>query len=55
VRKAPSERLRGELDEALLGVGAEQDVVEVVRRLCARLILQQERADEMSENASPSV
>jgi hypothetical protein len=29
-RVAPSERFRGQLDEALAGVGAEQDPVEVV-------------------------
>jgi hypothetical protein len=31
-RVAPSERFRAELDEALAGVGAEQDPVEVVGR-----------------------
>jgi putative transposase len=46
---APSERFRAELDEALAGVGAEQDPVEVVDRLGARLILQQALEDEVTE------
>ena len=37
---APSERFRAELDEALAGVGEEQDPVEAIGRLGARLILQ---------------
>src|SRR5215207_2418170 len=48
-RLAPSERFRAELDEALAGVGAEQDPVEVVGRLGARLILQQALEDEVTE------
>ena len=48
-RVAPSERFRMELDEALAGVGAEQDPVEVVGRLGARLILQQALEDEVTE------
>ena len=48
-RVAPSERFRSELDEALAGVGAEQDPVEVVGRLGARLILQQALEDEVTE------
>ena len=48
-RVAPSERFRVELDEALAGVGAEQDPVEVVGRLGARLILQQALEDEVTE------
>ncbi len=46
---APSERFRVELDEALAGVGEEQDPVEVVGRLGARLILQQALEDEVTE------
>src|SRR5829696_1686644 len=48
-RVAPSERFRVELDEALAGTGAEQDPVEVVGRLGARLILQQALEDEVTE------
>lgn len=48
-RVAPSERFRTELDEALASVGQEQDPVEVVGRLGARLILQQALEDEVSE------
>src|SRR5918999_445158 len=48
-RVAPSERFRVELDEALAGVGQEQDPVEVVGRLGARLILQQALEAEVSE------
>jgi hypothetical protein len=40
-RVAPSERFRAQLDEALAGVGQEQDPVETIGRLGARLILQQ--------------
>jgi putative transposase len=46
---APSERFRRELDEVLAGVGEEQDPVEVVGRLGARLILQQALEDEVTE------
>ena len=47
-RVAPSERFRMELDEALAGVGAEQDPVETIGRLGARLILQQALEDEVT-------
>ncbi|MGH2781395.1 MAG: IS256 family transposase [Thermoleophilaceae bacterium] len=40
-RITPSERFRRELDDALAGVDGEQDPVETVARLGARLILQQ--------------
>ena len=45
----PSEWLRHELDEVLAGVGEEQDPVEAVARLGARLILQQALEDEVTE------
>jgi putative transposase len=48
-RVAPSERFRTQLDEALAGVGQEQDPVETIGRLGARLILQQALEDEVSE------
>ena len=48
-RVAPSERFRTQLDEALAGVGQEQDPVETVGRLGARLILQQALEDEVAE------
>src|SRR5918995_7408394 len=48
-RVAPSERFRAELDEALVGVGQEQDPVETIGRLGARLILQQALEDEVTE------
>ena len=48
-RVAPSERFRAELDEALAGVGQEQDPVEAIGRLGARLILQQALEEEVSE------
>jgi putative transposase len=48
-RVAPSERFRAELDEALAGVGQEQDPVETIGRLGARLILQQALEDEVTE------
>ena len=48
-RVVPSERFRAELDAALAGVGAEQDPVEVIARLGARLILQQALEEEVSE------
>jgi putative transposase len=46
---APSERFRHELDEVLAGVGSEEDPIETVGRLGARLILQQALEDEVSE------
>ena len=46
---APSERFRHELDEVLAGVDGEQDPIEVVGRLGARLILQQALEDEVTE------
>ena len=48
-RVVPSERFRRELDEALAGVGQEQDLVEMIGRLGARLILQQALEDEVIE------
>jgi putative transposase len=48
-RVAPSERFRTRLDEALAGVGQEQDPVETIGRLGARLILQQALEDEVTE------
>src|SRR5918994_5948277 len=48
-RVAPSERFRAELDKALAGVGQEQDPVETIGRLGARLILQQALEDEVTE------
>jgi putative transposase len=48
-RVAPSERFRSELDEALAGVGRQQDPVETIGRLGARLILQQALEDEVTE------
>src|SRR6478672_8919881 len=44
----PSERLRRELDDVLSGVSDEQDPVEAVARLGARLILQQALEDEVT-------
>jgi putative transposase len=46
---APSERFRSELDEVLAGVVGEDDPIEVVGRLGARLILQQALEDEVTE------
>jgi len=46
---APSERFRSELDEVRAGVGGEEDPIETVGRLGARLILQQALEDEVSE------
>jgi putative transposase len=46
---APSERFRSELDEVLAGVGGEEDPIETVGRLGARLILQQALEDEVSD------
>jgi putative transposase len=45
----PSKRLRGELEELLAGVGGQDDPVEAVARLGARLILQQALEDEVTE------
>lgn len=46
---APSERFRAELDEALAGVAGDEDPIETVGRLGARLILQQALEDEVTE------
>ena len=46
---SPSERFRSELDEVLAGVGGEEDPIETVGRLGARLILQQALEDEVTE------
>jgi len=46
---APSERFRQELDEVLAGVAGEDDPIETVGRLGARLILQQALEDEVTE------
>jgi hypothetical protein len=43
---SPERAVRVELDEALAGVGQEQDPVEAIGRLGARLILQQALEDE---------
>ena len=48
-RVAPSERFLTQLDEVLDGVGQEQDPVEMIGRLGARLILQQALEDEVTE------
>ena len=48
-RVAPSARFRTQLDEVLAGVGQEQDPVETIGRLGARLILQQALEDEVTE------
>lgn len=45
----PSERLRRELDDVLDGITEEQDPIEAVARLGARLILQQALEDEVTE------
>ena len=45
----PSERLRRELDDVLNGISEEQDPIEAVARLGARLILQQALEDDVSE------
>ena len=49
-RVAPSERFRAQLDEVLAGVGQQQDPVETIGRLGARLILQQALEDEVTES-----
>jgi putative transposase len=46
---APSEKFRSELDEMLAGVDGQEDPIETVGRLGARLILQQALEDEVSE------
>ena len=46
---APSERFRSELDDALAGVGAQEDPIETIGRLGARVILQQALEDEVTE------
>src|SRR6266540_6605280 len=46
---APSERLRRELDEIVAGVGDEEDAIEAIGRLGARLILQQALEEELTE------
>jgi putative transposase len=46
---APSERFRSELDVVLAGVTGEDDPIETVGRLGARLILQQALEDEVTE------
>src|SRR5271166_6452106 len=46
---APSERFRSELDVVLAGVGGDEDPIETVGRLGARLILQQALEDEVTE------
>jgi hypothetical protein len=48
-RVAPSERFRGELDDALAGVDAELDPLERISRAGARLILQQALEDEVTK------
>jgi hypothetical protein len=52
---SPERAVRAELDEALVGVGQEQDPVETIGRLGARLILQQALEDEVTEfSAGPA-
>jgi len=46
---APSERLRRQLDEVIDGAGEEDDPIEVIGRLGARLILQQALEEELTE------
>src|SRR6266542_1581699 len=45
----PSERLRRELDDVVAGVGDEDDPIEAIGRLGARLILQRVLEEELSE------
>ncbi len=45
----PSERLRRELHDLVAGVGDEDDPIEAIGRLGARLILQQALEEELSE------
>ena len=49
---APSERFRRELDEVLGGVAGEEDPIETVGRLGARLILQQALEDEVQSSSA---
>jgi putative transposase len=46
---APSERLRRELAEIVAGVGEEEDPIEAIGRLGARLILQRALEEELTE------
>src|SRR2546425_8991351 len=46
---APSERLGRELEELVAGVGDEEDPIEAIGRLGARLILQQALEEELTE------
>jgi putative transposase len=46
---SPSERFRSELDGVLAAIGGEEDPIETVGRLGARLILQQALEDEVTE------
>jgi hypothetical protein len=50
----PSERLRRELDEIVAGVAGEADPIEAIGRLGARLILQQELEEELTEFSAGS-
>jgi putative transposase len=45
----PSERLRRDLEDVVAGVGEEEDPIEAIGRLGARLILQQALEEELSE------
>jgi putative transposase len=45
----PSERLRRELHDLVAGVGEEDDPIEAIGRLGARLILQQALEEELTE------
>jgi putative transposase len=45
----PSERLRRELHDLVAGAGEEDDPIEAIGRLGARLILQQALEEELSE------
>src|SRR5437879_176432 len=47
--RAPSEGLRRELEELMAGVGEEEDPIEAIGRLGARLILQRALEEELSE------
>jgi hypothetical protein len=48
-----SDRLHRELDEMLAGVGEQDDLVEAVARLGARLIVQQALEDEVTGFPGP--
>jgi transposase-like protein len=48
-RVTPSDRFRSQLDDALTDVGTDEDPIETVGRLGARLILQQALEDEVAE------